>query len=224
MKKTSVLNFIEKIRDRPLIGIIIISAFYFFGIIGIISPYQDWFIEKTAFNLMLSFLIVVLYQQSHDLRLISAIIFCYVIGFFAEFLGVNYGLIFGSYNYPDTLGPQLKGVPLIIGINWFIITFCVGAVIFRLSKMPLVVKVLLATVLTVLIDVLIEPVAMKIDFWNWSNNEVPFQNYLGWAVISLLIFSFYALIKIPFKNIVAVVLLIWQILFFGVLNLFLDII
>jgi len=70
---------------------------------------------------------------------------------------------------------------------------------------------------------MIEPVAMELNFWNWDNNEIPIQNYVGWAIISFLIYSFYAVIKLPLKNRIALVLLIWQIIFFACLNLFLEV-
>ncbi|WP_296620994.1 carotenoid biosynthesis protein [Marivirga sp.] len=220
MNSDTFSNIIQKIKSKPVIGIIVISAFYFFGILGILSDNREWFIEKTAFNLTLSFIILLLYQKKYNWSLIWAFLFCYFIGYTAEYLGVNFGLIFGEYIYPDTLGPQLGGVPIIIGVNWFLITFCVASLIFPL-KINAFIKVIIATILTVLIDVMIEPVAMEIDFWNWENNEVPLQNYLGWAVISFFIFSFYSIIKLSVRNKVAIILLFWQVIFFAVLNFFL---
>ncbi|MGM0581365.1 MAG: carotenoid biosynthesis protein [Bacteroidota bacterium] len=220
MNKIQSISILQNIKSRPFIGGIIITAFYFFGIIGILSDSKDWFIEKTAFNLSLSFLILIFYQKKYSLSLLWGFLFCYLIGFSAEYLGVNFGLIFGDYIYPDTLGPQLGEVPIIIGVNWFLITFCVASIIFPL-KLNIIVKILLATILTVLIDFMIEPVAMELNFWNWENNEIPIQNYVGWAIISFLIYCFYAIIKIPLENKIALVLLFWQIVFFACLNLFL---
>lgn len=211
-------NTLLPVKRKPVIGAILISAFYFFGIVGILSEQREWFIEKTAFNLSLSFIVLLIYQKKYDWSLLWAFAFCYLIGYLAEYLGVNFGLIFGEYEYPDTLGPQLGGVPLIIGINWFLITFCVGSVIFPL-KMFVLWKILLATLVTVLVDVMIEPVAMELNFWNWENGLIPVQNYLGWALISFLIFSFFSIVKLPLENKMAKILLFWQIVFFAVLNL-----
>jgi putative membrane protein len=220
MRKIELSTYLEKIKTRPWIGVLLISAFYFFGILGILSENRAWFIEKTAFNLSLSFIVLMLYQKRYSLTLLWAFIFCYIIGFTAEYLGVNFGLIFGEYVYPETLGPQIGGVPAIIGVNWFLITFCVASLIFPL-KINRVLKILIATIITVFIDVLIEPVAMELDFWNWENDEIPFQNYIGWAVISFMIFSFYSIIKLSVDNKIAIILLMWQVIFFAVLNLFL---
>jgi len=220
MSSNNLSAAVESLKSNPIIGVIVISAFYFFGILGILSEFQDWFVEKTAFNLALSLFVVLLYQRKYNWPLLWSFIFCYLIGFIAEYLGVNFGLIFGDYIYPDTLGPQLLGVPIIIGVNWFLITFSVASLIFPL-KINILLKILMATLITVLLDVMIEPVAMELTFWNWDNSEVPIQNYIGWAIISFLIFSFYSIIKLSVENKMALVLLLWQVVFFAVLNLFL---
>ncbi len=220
MLRKNILKILEFIQSKPIIGIVIISAFYFFGIVGINSDQANWYIEKTAFNLLLSLIVLLLYQQTFNYRLWLGIIFCYFVGFIAEYLGVTYGVLFGSYQYPLTLGPQLGGVPLIIGVNWFLLTFCVWALLknTRLKSLYLIVP---ATVITVAIDMLIEPIAIILDFWQWENNIVPLQNYIGWAIISFLIFTFYSLIKIPTDNKIYWVLLIWQVVFFLSLNILL---
>jgi putative membrane protein len=41
-----------------------------------------------------------------------------VISFFCEFIGHNYGWFFGQYDYTDTLGLRVGGVPLIIIVTW----------------------------------------------------------------------------------------------------------
>ena len=45
----------------------------------------------------------------------------------SEILGVNYGLIFGDYIYLDNLGYKVFGVPVIIGVNWIILTYISGS-------------------------------------------------------------------------------------------------
>jgi len=210
----------QQLLNRPWVGVAILFAFYFFGTAGIIAGYEEWFIKKTAFNLLLSFLILILYQKHPDYKLLICLGACYIIGFTVEFLGVNYGLIFGDYYYPLTLGGQLAGVPLIIGINWFIITFVVWVSIAPI-KMPVGIRLITATILTVLIDLLIEPVAMALDFWQWDNDTVPLQNYVGWAVISFLIFTIYHFLKVSTDNKLAISLLALQLIFFVSLNIWL---
>ncbi len=217
MLSKSIRNSLYFIQSKPLIGIVILSAFYFFGILGINSEQANWYIEKTAFNLCLSLIVLLLYQKMLNYRFWLGLLFCYLIGFTAEYLGVTYGILFGSYLYPPTLGPQLGGVPLIIGINWFLLTFCVWALL-KKTQVRSVFLLIPATIITVAIDMLIEPIAIVLDFWKWENNIIPLQNYIGWAIISFLIFSFFSFIKIPTNNKIYWVLLAWQVLFFLSLN------
>ena len=46
----------------------------------------------------------------------------------AEILVVSYGIIFGNYKYGEILGYKVLGVPLIIGINWCILSLIKGVV------------------------------------------------------------------------------------------------
>ncbi|MDD5667341.1 MAG: carotenoid biosynthesis protein [Actinomycetota bacterium] len=50
-------------------------------------------------------------------------IICIVIGWFCEFIGHNYGWFFGRYNYTDTLGPAIGGVPILITLTWSFIVY-----------------------------------------------------------------------------------------------------
>jgi len=56
----------------------------------------------------------------------AAVVFfliCILIGWFCEFIGHNYGWFFGRYNYTDTLGPAIGGVPILISITWSFIVY-----------------------------------------------------------------------------------------------------
>jgi len=80
-------------------------------------------------------------------------------------------------------------------------------------------KAALAATLLVILDVILEPVAIDWGMWTWAINDVPLQNYLAWLVIGfflmLIFFHFYR----NNTNKVAAALLIIQIIFFGLLNL-----
>lgn len=52
-----------------------------------------------------------------------------VLAFTAEYLGDNYGLIFGSYHYTDALGPRLGGVPIIIVFAWGTVVYSAFAIV-----------------------------------------------------------------------------------------------
>jgi putative membrane protein len=44
--------------------------------------------------------------------------------------------------------------------------------------------ILLAALLAVCFDLILEPVAVKLGYWYWAHN-IPLQNYLAWFVITL---------------------------------------
>lgn len=56
-------------------------------------------------------------------RAAAFFLICIAIGWFCEFIGHNYGWFFGAYNYTDTLGPAIGGVPILISITWSFIVY-----------------------------------------------------------------------------------------------------
>ena len=70
-----------------------------------------------------------------------------------------------------------------------------------------------------MIDVLIEPVAVKFDYWSWQDQIIPLQNFVAWYIISFLMLRAYYELEFRKTNNVAGTLLICQIVFFIVLNL-----
>jgi len=127
-------------------------------------------------------------------------------------------MIFGEYQYGAVLGFQVFEVPLIIGLNWFMLSYAIGAMVNRYVRIA---KPLIAAVLMVILDVIIEPVAVKLDYWSWVGDSIPLQNYLGWFVISLIIqFSFQQLLPQTHSKI-AIPLILSQIGYFIGILLFL---
>jgi len=139
-------------------------------------------------------------------------------GFFIEVAGVNSGIIFGKYIYGEILGIQFFNTPVLIGLNWFLLTYSAGCLIERVKTGRLL-KALLTTVLLVLFDYFLEPVAIKHDFWSWHNGNIPDQNYIGWFGSSLLICLLFQFTDWPKGNKVAAMVFIIQFVFFLVQNI-----
>ncbi|WP_420461448.1 carotenoid biosynthesis protein [Neolewinella sp.] len=76
-----------------------------------------------------------------------------------------------------------------------------------------------ASVLIALYDVAIEPVAVKLDYWQWGGGTIPFRNYVMWAVVALAISLPLQVLGIRFRSPLLLVYLGAQLFFFGVLNL-----
>ena len=134
-------------------------------------------------------------------------------GYLLELLGIETGLVFGEYYYGSGLGLKLFGVPLIIGINWAVLVFATAAVV-QFISVPGWLKAALAATLMVLYDVLLEPVAVRFDFWNWAGGLIPIQNYMAWWVIAFVMLSgVYYFVK-NLKNKLAIYVILVQALFF----------
>ncbi len=188
------------------------------GIVGLLSPYQEIFRLLTPVNLMVSAILLGLNHADRSIRFVWASALIFFFGFFVELIGVHTGFIFGEYRYGATLGPKLMGVPAIIGLNWLLIIYCIASLIEAL-KIPTWFKITLGSVLAVLIDMLIEPVAMKYDFWTWSDYIVPIQNYIGWFITSMIMFSILYVFKVKTENRIALGYYFIQLFFFLILFL-----
>lgn len=207
-----------KISSRPGIGIVVLAVFHFFGIVGLFTPFRDWFIGLTWLNLLISFVILLLYNLADRERLAVFLVVCYLLGFFAEFLGVNYGLIFGNYAYGEVLGWQLFGVPVVIGINWFVVSYCCVHLAAMINS-KWYFTIIGGSIFTVLLDFLIEPVAIQLGYWTWEGGDIPISNYLGWFLVSLLILGVFRILRIKTNNPLALPLLIIQVVFFVLVQL-----
>ena len=133
-------------------------------------------------------------------------------------MGVKTGLLFGHYTYGNTLGWKLLDVPLAIGLNWVVLVYCAGMLAKKLTK-SLHVAALLGALIMTLIDLLIEPVAITYDFWQWKGSEIPMTNYMGWFVLSLGLQYLFNFLAPRSNNPLAIKLLFILAGFFAVLNL-----
>lgn len=119
----------------------------------------------------------------------------FAVTFALEAIGVATGVIFGQYEYGPTLGLKLLQVPLIIGFNWVIVVLgSVRISAWILSKaspgrtsVALVLGPLLVGLLAVLFDLVLEPVAMRFDYWQWTSGIIPMRNYVAWFVIAAVV-------------------------------------
>lgn len=187
------------------------------GAIGLLSPARSLFQLATPFHLLLTVSVLLYFHRAWRSSLWWFIGTVMLVGFWVEVLGVHTSLIFGSYAYDTTLGIKILGVPLMIAVNWLLLTYLCGTVVHRLP-INIPTKVLFAAVLMVAIDYLIEPVAIEYDFWHWENLYPPLHNYLGWFFTALIVQGIFFAASFKKGNSLALPLLIIQALFFLVLQ------
>ncbi|MFW5803961.1 MAG: carotenoid biosynthesis protein [bacterium] len=101
--------------------------FYIIGGLGLIIPFtRELFQQITPLSLLFSFILLLIYHEGDEkTKFFVVSILIAIVGFLVEVLGVQTGIIFGSYQYGETLGPKLFQVPLIIGINWLMLVYCI---------------------------------------------------------------------------------------------------
>lgn len=203
-----------------LFSIGLIWLFHISGILGIIYGDTQWFIKATPINLGLSFLLV-LWQGKKTKNFLLVCLLCFVTGMGAEWLGVQYGLIFGDYTYGAMLGPKLDGVPWLIGANWMILVACTGRIAKELTQL-LWVRAILGTALMLFLDILIEPIAPILDFWEFESGVAPYQNYFGWAAVAFPLQLVFHYTKVELKGWFFHNLYLLQLLFFMILLLRLN--
>jgi uncharacterized membrane protein len=201
-------------------SIFLLLVVYVVGILGFtgIIPYANFHL-LTPFNLMFSLLVLFWKHPKWDKASFFFFIIIYLLGYLVEFVGVKTQLIFGAYWYGNTLGIKLFDIPLMIGINWVMLVYCTG-VIAIIIPIPKYLLAIIAALLMVFLDFLIEPFAIKYDLWQWKNNNIPFQNYVAWFITSFLMQVFFLYSTVGKQNNTAIALFILQVLFFGFLFLF----
>ncbi len=111
---------------------IVITIPLVFIVLSIIVHLTSWArhdiplrVEAVAFA-MLSMLVVVIWHSwlvKGPEQTIAFFLLAWIISWVFEFIGHNYGWYFGDYDYTNTLGPRIGGVPLLIVITWAVIIY-----------------------------------------------------------------------------------------------------
>ncbi len=202
------------------ISIFLIWLVHISGLLGMLFYDLDFFASFTSINLFLMSIILFLNIKIKSKYHVLSILLIFLIGMITEILGVNYGLIFGDYEYGNNLGFKLFGVPFLIGVNWIILTAISANISALITKNKnIVLTVIIGALLMLAMDFVMEPIAPKLDLWKFNNLIVPTSNYIGWLIIGLFTQTIYNL-QFRQKEIgVSLNLYLAFFLFFSFLNL-----
>lgn len=206
----------KKIVFKNILSIVFVF-FLFVGLIGMFSSYENQFKELSFFNLVATFGLVFLSFRK-EINLFSKVFgIIFLIGFLSELIGVHSGLIFGNYYYQNNLGFKLFEVPIVIGINWAILS--IGAWnlsdFFSQNKLN---RIIIGSILMVIFDFIMEPAAIHLNFWQWKSVHVPLLNYFSWFAVSLPAIYICSLSKLKSSGITKTVF-VAQFLFFFILSI-----
>ena len=211
-----ILNAAQTYRSAILISVLII--FYTVGAVGILlEASREQFLSLSFFNLLLSFTILLLGREKRSSIFYLFVAICYVTGIVVEWIGVHTGLLFGEYAYGKNLGLKIMDIPLIIGVNWAMLVFTSGSFVAHLKQANWLKAMISAGLMTGL-DAIMEPVAIKSDFWQWEGGVIPFYNYVCWFFISWALLWIGFKLKLIESNKVSKALFILLTVFFTILN------
>lgn len=207
-------------RYKTAILITILVIFYTVGIVGLLNERSRAdFLPLSFMNLLLSSAIMIGSRKTKKVPFILFLILAFFVGMAVEWIGVHTGYLFGNYYYGSNLGAKIDGVPLIIGINWGVLTVCCCNFTSLLVKKSVWLSCLISAFLMMLLDVLIEPVAVTSDYWHWDSLNIPLYNYFCWFIIALPLHYLYFRWQLSEQNKVTFALFCILIVFFSILNL-----
>lgn len=150
--------------------------------------------------------------------------FTMFLGFGAEVVGVATGLLFGEYAYGPGLGPLLLDVPMLMGVLWWILLLGTHHWSDRILSLigrpnsPVLRAAMAATFMTVM-DVIIEPVAIRAEWWIWNEGEIPLSNFVTWWIVAFGLGLLWRDVDDLKTNRLSGLLVVAYALFLGLLNL-----
>jgi uncharacterized membrane protein len=194
--------------------------FYAVGLLLYIIPFsRPLFVALTPLSLFFVTLLVVWHHKKIDFNFIIFSVIVVVSSFFIEVIGVRSGELFGNYRYLPTLGPGIMDTPVVIGVNWLMLTYCSAAIVNELIKKSgkisgYVLKIISGAAIMVIYDLVVEMVAPAMGMWQFETPYPPVRNFIMWFIISLTFHSLLHLFKIKATGKPAISLFVLQIIFF----------
>jgi putative membrane protein len=213
------LRQLAKEKNQMVIPIFIIILFHLVGLIGFLVPgLTPVFLRIVPWHLLLMLMVIIFSHKNCDDKFLLFVLCLFISGYGIEWIGIHKYWLFGNYYYGQTLGIQLSGVPLAIGINWFLLIYSAGVLMQRSRLKSMLLRIITGALLLVLLDTLIEPVATRFDYWHWTSDIIPFKNYICWFLVSCFMLLVFELFDFKKQSTVAAVFLITQFVFFSILN------
>lgn len=216
-------RLLKEIKQLSFESWIVLSLLLFYGLgaAGLDRTHsQEFFISILPYSLLGVTGLLFLVHRNWNLKQVMVFLIIVIIGYGIEMAGVITGHVFGEYSYGSTLGFKVFQTPLLIGLNWLMLIYCVY-LITKKTALPVMLQIIVGSLLMVFYDIIMEPVAIHFDMWSWKGNDVPLQNYLAWFVISAVMLTIFQLAKLKYQNVLASKLFFIQICFFIALNLIL---
>jgi putative membrane protein len=202
----------------PRTAIIIIILFHAVGLVGTsLAISRPLFLQLVPWHLLLMLLVIVLAHKNFNKPFVTFLAIVFVSGIAVEWIGVHTGWLFGNYAYGATLSTKIFDIPLTIGVNWFLLVYATGVIMQRSRLKSIFPRIIAGALILVILDVLIEPVAIRFDYWHWVGGVIPIKNYICWFLVSAVLLFVFEKFNFKKQSIAATVLLITEFVFFGML-------
>lgn len=215
-KKVANLSLLNITKPNNLIWVLSILHLVGIGGFAICGFWNSWFTFLVPFHLIITATSLIVAAPDKGLNFAIRLALVGIVGYLIEILGVKTGLIFGKYQYEGALGIKIADVPPLIGLNWILMIYSSITVLQTLKIKNTTLLILIGAVCITSLDILIEPVAVELNFWSWQNNTVPLQNYIGWFGTALLLNSILVIGNSKTNyNSLALPIFLMQIAFFG---------
>lgn len=196
--------------------ILLLFLFHFFGLIACyFDALKPLFAMSTAYHLIVITLLLFFNKKYTKTKFIITMLIVFLVGMSSEIIGVQTGYLFGHYHYTSALGIQVWGVPVLIGITWASTAYACNTVAIEIFKTNKIFSIILAGLLMVAFDMVLEKFATAVPLWQWDNGVIPIYNYVCWFFIGGAISAFLQYRKMIDQNPVGLYYLLTQVVFFG---------
>lgn len=205
---------------KPIIAKRLLTIIYIVGIVGFLFEQTQSLMQSlTAGTILFSAIFLLFYHNDWSIGFLVSAILIATSGFFIEYIGIETGLVFGRYTYGNTLGIKILDVPLLIGLNWFVLVYCSRNIAQIITKNKWL-QIIMGSLLMTTYDYSLEPFAQKYDLWTWNNGTIPLHNFIGWFLVSAVIHTVYNNSKKQNPNVLGSFLFLIQFLFFAVIGMY----
>ena len=167
------------------IAIIFLWIIHIAAIIGIAIGYEEFFLPKSPFTMIyLLFLLIFFFKIESRKAVLLFIVFMFT-GILVEWIGVHTGTLFGDYYYGKNFGPKIDGIPVLIGVNWALLTFTTHVIAKKVFTSPIAI-IASGAALMVGLDFFLEQICDFAGFWHFKSGA-GWYNYICWYVVAAIL-------------------------------------
>lgn len=215
--KQQTLNIARNSAKGELRTAALVMIVYTVGIAGMTIPAtREFFLWLIPIVIFSSLVVSLYFHKSWDLKTTLVFFSIIILSWTVEALGVSTGIIFGNYSYGSSLSIKLLKTPLLIGFNWLLLIYGTASLTEKLRTNGIV-KILTASALMVVYDIVLEIAAPHLGMWQFDSGIAPLRNYAAWFLLSILFHSILRLSGIKAFNRIASLIVVVQFIFFSVL-------